>query len=398
VIIRLREYGPELVVELPGSVAADVALSGLVEVFPTGSELWRLLPVDRVGAVRIGELEIVVEPKVGPEGLLFLLGYAADPGFRPEDVEGGERDDLLPVLAESLARQVERATRPGVLQGYVTLDEALPVVRGRLRAAEQMGRRPGMLLPVEVTYDEYSVDIPENRIVRSAVRRMMAVPRVRPEIRRRLGHLDGRLDGVTPLISGEPVPSWQSSRLNQRYVPALRLAEIVLRHLSAEAGEAGVPVVSFVVDMAKVFEDFVTTALREATAAFPGRTEGQYWIDLAVDGGVPMRPDVVHLAGGRARAVFDAKYKIESDVRGVPNADVYQMLAYCTALRLRRGYLVYAKGQGDSIAHEIINTDPTIEIVQHPLDLADSPANLLAQVDRLAAGAIGRPRTLWSAV
>lgn len=389
-IIRLREFGPEQYVELAGSVAASLASFGLVEVLPAGTDRWWLRPVDRVGAMRIGELDVVVEPKVGPEGLLFLLGYAADPGFRPEDVGGVEREDLLPVLAESLARQVERATGKGVLQGYVTLDEALPVVRGRLRAADQMGRRPGTLLPIEVTYDEYSVDIPENRIVRSAVRRMMAVPRVRPEIRRRLGHLDGRLDGVTPLIPGEQLPGWQASRLNQRYVPALRLAEIVLRHLSAEVGKADMPVASFVVDMAKVFEDFVTTALQEATAGYPGRTEGQYPVNLAIGGGVPMRPDVVHLAGGRAQAVFDAKYKIESERRGVPNADVYQMLAYCTALRLDRGYLVYAKGQGEAVAHRIVNTDPAIEIIQHPLDLDDSPSGLLAQMDRLAVDALGR--------
>jgi 5-methylcytosine-specific restriction enzyme subunit McrC len=388
VIIRLREFGPEQDVELAGSVAARLASSGLVEVLPAGNDRWTLRPVDRVGAVRIGELDVVVEPKVGPEGLLFLLGYAADPGFRPEDVEGVEREDLLPVLAESLARQVERATGQGVLQGYVTLDEALPVVRGRLRAADQMGRRPGTLLPIEVTYDDYSADIPENRIVRSAVRRIMAVSRVRPEIRRRLGHLDGRLDGVTPLIPGEPMPEWQASRLNQRYVPALRLAEIVLRHLSAEVGEAGVPVASFVVDMAKVFEDFVTTALQEATAGYPGRTEGQYPVNLAIGGGVPMRPDVVHLAGGHAQAVFDAKYKIESERRGVPNTDVYQMLAYCTALRLDHGYLVYAKGHGEAVAHRIVNTDPAIEIIQHPLDLADSPTGLLAQIDRLAVDAL----------
>jgi 5-methylcytosine-specific restriction enzyme subunit McrC len=390
VIIRLREYGPELDVELAGSAAAHLAACGLVDVLPAGNDRWQLRPVERVGVVRIGELDVVVEPKVGQEGLLFLLGYASNPGFRPEDVEAVERDDLLPVLAESLARQVESATRRGVLQGYVTLDEALPVVRGRLRAADQMGRRPGALLPIEVTYDDYSVDVPENRIIRSAVRRMMAVPRVRPEIRQRLGHLDGRLDGVTPLIPGEPLPGWQASRLNQQYVPAVRLAEIVLRHISAEFGEAGVPVASFVVDMAKVFEDFVTTALQEATANYPGRTEGQYPVNLATGGGVPMRPDVVHLAGGRAQAVFDAKYKIESERRGVPNADVYQMLAYCTALHLDRGYLVYAKGQGESLVHRIVNTDPAIEIIQHPLDLADSPTGLMTQVDRLAVDALGR--------
>jgi 5-methylcytosine-specific restriction enzyme subunit McrC len=391
VIPRLREYGPAVDLELDDDLAAAVASAGLVDVFPLGAARWRLTPGDRVGAVRVGGVDLVVEPKVGPKGLMFLLGYAKDPGFRPEDVEGTERDDLLPVLAESLARQVERATAKGVLQGYVTMEEALPLVRGRIRAADQMARWPGMLLPIEVTYDEFSPDIAENRILRSAVRRMMAVPRVRRDVRRRLGHLDGRLDGVTPLASGQPLPIWRSSRLNERYLPALRLAEIVLRHLSIDVAPAGAVIAGFVVNMAKVFEDFVTTALKEATEAIPGRTEGQHDVDLALDRGVPMRPDVVHLAGGRPQAVFDAKYKIERDNRGVPNADIYQMLAYCTALQLWRGYLVYAKGEGEPLTHHIVHTDPAVEIVQYVLDIDLAPAEILHQIDVLASDALDRP-------
>lgn len=388
-ILTFREYGPPVEKSLPDPVAASVAASGLVDVSLVGPTRYRLQPADRVGAVRVGDHEVIVEPKIGPRGLFFLLGYARDPGFRPNEIEGVESDDLLPILAESLARQVERATRPGVLQGYVRVDEALPLVRGRIRAADQMARRPAMLLPVEVTYDEFSVDIAENRIVRTAVRRMMNVPRVRSEALRLLGHLDGRLDGVTPLIPGQPIPSWLSSRLNDRYAPALHLSEIVLRHLSAEIGSGGVPVASFVVDMAKVFEDFVTTALQEATADRRGQTIGQYSVPLDRVRRVRMYPDVVHVSGGRPRAVFDAKYKLEGDSRGIPNADVYQMLAYCTALRLGRGYLVYAKGEGEPLTHYIANVDPPVEIVQYPLDLSAPPAGLLAQIDQLAETALG---------
>jgi 5-methylcytosine-specific restriction enzyme subunit McrC len=112
--------------------------------------------------------------------LLFLLGYAADPGFRPEDVDGVPDDDLWPAIAETLCRHAERAVMRGILQGYVTREEALPLVRGRVRIANQLARRPGMLLPIEVRYDEYDVDVAENRILRSALRRMLAVPRVLP--------------------------------------------------------------------------------------------------------------------------------------------------------------------------------------------------------------------------
>ena len=46
-------------------------------------------------------------------------------------------------------------------------------------------------------------------------------------------------------------------------------------------------------------------------------------------------------------AVFDAKYKLEGASSGYPNADAYQMLAYCTALRRHQGFLVYAKDSGE---------------------------------------------------
>ena len=59
------------------------------------------------------------------------------------------------------------------------------------------------------------------------------------------------------------------------YQPALRLADIVLRHGAAKPGEAGLEVASFVVVMWKVFEDFVTVALTEALAYLPGRTQAQ---------------------------------------------------------------------------------------------------------------------------
>jgi 5-methylcytosine-specific restriction enzyme subunit McrC len=105
---------------------------------------------------------------------------------------------------------------------------------------------------------------------------MLAVPGLRRDFSARLAHLDGRLDGVQVLLPGTALPTWRLTRLNACYAAALRLAEIVLRNQSAEPGPGGVSVAAFVVSMAKVFEDFVAVALREALAPHPGRTEAQY--------------------------------------------------------------------------------------------------------------------------
>ncbi|MDQ2881444.1 MAG: McrC family protein [Actinomycetota bacterium] len=368
-------------VTLSPAVATALEASGLVHVLPVGPAVWRLVPRGRVGAVHIDGVDVVVTPKVGITRLLFLLGYAADPGFRPEDVAGIHDDDLWPAIAETVCRHAERALGFGVLQGYVTVEAALPLVRGRIRVADQIARRPGMLVPIEVRYDEYSIDIVENRILRSAVRRMLAVPRVSAAVRSRLAHLDARLDGVTVLVSGAPRPTWRPHRLNARYHAALRLAELVLRHQSFEVGPGGLRVAAFVVDMAKVFEDFVATALTEAWAPLPGHTRTQYPARLDETGGVLMRVDVVHLVDGVARIIADAKYKIESGSGRYPNADHYQMLAYCTALQVPFAWLVYASGSPGPVTRRVVHT--AISIVECPLDLAASPTALLAQIKML---------------
>lgn len=147
--------------------------------------------------------------------------------------------DLWPALALTLARQAERALTHGVLQGYETRNEAQRTVRGRIRIGDQIARRPGLMMPLEVTYDEYSADITENRILRTALRRMLSVPRLAADSRARLAHLDAMLTGVEVLRPGSRPPTWRRTRMNSRYHSVLRLAEVILRNSSTEGGAGG---------------------------------------------------------------------------------------------------------------------------------------------------------------
>ena len=207
---------------------------------------------------------------------------------------------------------------------------------------------------------------------------------MRPEVLSRLRQLKGKLDAVTRLPSGAPLPPWRPSRMNVRYHAVLRLAELILRNASAEAGEGKQQSASFVVDMAKVFEDFVGTALREAMAAYPGdaaavqRAAERGRPRLGPDCGAPGRRP---LAGRPPVMVYDAKYKAAADAGASLSGDHYQMLAYCTALRVPTAWLVYA-GAGEIKLRRILNTD--IDIVEFPLDLSLPPSEILAAVADLA--------------
>lgn len=380
-------------VQLTEAEAAGLNATKLVQVQPRGGGFWQLSPLGMVGAAEVGEVLLEVRPKdkVGISQLLFLLGYARDPGFQAEDVAAQRTTDLWSSLAESLARLCERALARGVLHGYVSVEESLRTVRGRIRITDQMSRRPGMLLPLEVTYDEHTADIAENRIIRGAVRMLLRLNRVDPLVRKRLAHLDRKLDGVAVHRAGTPVPIWRETRANSRYVPALRLARIILQNCVAETADGKIRVAAFAVNLAKVYEDFVETALGEALAELGisgGRTRRQYPAVLDHADGytnrINMNMDVVFETHGIARVVFDAKYK--ASTTGVyANADHYQMLAYCTALGVPRAWLIYA-GRGEQRSRRILNTGITVE--EFPLDLSQHPRDVLARVALLARLAV----------
>ena len=158
---------------------------------------------------------------------------------------------------------------------------------------------------------------------------------------------------------------------------------------SVEHAAGTVAVNGFLIDMPQLFQDFVTVALREALeGAYGGRLAAEPLHHLDEAGRVRLYPDIVWHIGGAPVAVIDAKYKAEKP-RGYPNADLYQLLAYCTVLGLRTGHLVYARGNEESTRHVVRGAG--VEIVCHALELDQSPDAILAEVRGLAV-AIGDSR------
>ena len=383
--IELDELGPGVERLLTPEQGRSLAGSGVVTAAPSlySPGAWQIGPAGKVGAARVGGIEIHIKPKVPIARLLFLVGYALHAAaWRPETVPVAEAADLVPAVAQALWRQTEQATHQGLLPGYILIEESSQVLRGRLRESEQLHRHHGLPLPLEIQYDEFTIDIPENRILRTACERMLAVPRVDAESQRMLRRLLRDFSDVTPLHRGEQIPGWQATRLNARYHAALRLAELVLRATSVEHESGTVAVNGFLLDMPRLFEDFVTVALREAlVSAYGGRVDDQDQNHFDEAGQVRLRPDIVWKIRGSAVAVIDAKYKAEKPA-GYPNADLYQLLAYCTVLGLRSGHLVYAKGNEKPVRHVVRRSG--IEIFCHAVDLDQPPDGLLTGMGSLA--------------
>lgn len=186
-------------VDLPAEVAAALRATRLADALILDPpRRWRLITESSVGVLNVAGYDIRVAPKLTVPRLMFLLGYASDPrGWREEigpqfDVE----DDLFSAVAHGFALQAERALSPAPLRGYTTVDEREITLRGRVRMGDQLARWPGLPFPLEVTYDEHTADIPENRLIRGAAELLLRMERVAKPARRRLLRVRSLLEEV----------------------------------------------------------------------------------------------------------------------------------------------------------------------------------------------------------
>ncbi|MEV7108592.1 McrC family protein [Streptomyces atroolivaceus] len=375
---------PEQAWELDRSELVDVRAAGRVG-------MSRLRARDQVGAVRLGRgtgrVRLSIDPKVPVDRLMYLLGYAPDRlVWDKQQVDAVARTDLLPAVAHAFNRATRRALRSGPLRGYQETDDTLPVLRGRLRASDQLSRHPGLTVPLEVTYDEHTVDVPENRLLLGAVRRLLRVPGLEPRLRAELQGFAAQLDGVTPQMPGAPLPVWQPNRLNKRYQPVLALAALILGGASYELEDGRtIAVDGLVFRMWQVYEDFLGRALGEAlVSTVGGRAEpadrNHY---LTAGRRHLLMPDLLHYLPGESGVskpaiVVDAKYK-----RAFHRDDLYQMLAYCVRLGLDDGHLVYAGGKPNVVRVPVRGGE--IRLHRHVLDLRLPHQELRNRIDRLAA-------------
>ncbi len=382
--LTLPEYASRAYHLLPAQLATALAATGAVRVAADLAGRTVLFASSNVGVIRAGDVELRITPKIGIRRLLWLLGHAQDQtGWRDDDVvQLAAADDLVSAVAVSFLAAANRALAAGVLQGYRVTEAALAVLRGRLREADQLRGRLGLAVPLEVRYDDYTVDIPENQLLLAAALRLLRVPALPGPTRSGLRRQVALLSDVSLLVPGQRLPATRDDRLTRRYQPALRLARLVLAGRSIEQPAGPVVASGFLFDLNKVFEDWLTTALRGALAPYGGLLRAQRPVHLDVDRQVDMKPDMVWERAGRPVAVIDAKYKSLRPAE-YPHADLYQMLAYCTALGLPAGHLVYGKGEAAPTQHVIRRSGARVTV--WAVDLSLPVPELLEQVNAVAS-------------
>ena len=224
--------------------------------------------------------------------------------------------------------------------------------------------------------------MPCNRAPRATAERLLASAllgeRVRDALRR-------RLRGFDEVQSGSPTPDLfaaaAADRQAEGYGPLLDLCRLLADALGPTDAAGSTACPAFLLDMERVFERHVTRGVLEAFAGEEGwTTAAQQTHEVAP--GLEMRPDVTAHRDGRPALVVDAKWKRPA---GAPSpADLYQMLAYCTALGVGRAVLVYP-GRRDRMRTYALRNAP-IRVEMRTLRVVGDGAECRRSLKRLGRG------------
>jgi 5-methylcytosine-specific restriction enzyme subunit McrC len=300
-----------------------------------------------VGVVRFTGLEVRIVPKLVGEnlGVLQMLEYSSGLGAlaRLESARtlASDRDgSLVDLLALLLAEASLQIAKRGILQDYVTREESLTRMRGRLLPYEQVVRHFGQLQTLECRFDELETDIIENELLAAglAIAKRVAID---PEARRVAARAHAIFSEVAdPGAATRDTPPLEYTRRNEHYRPAHAIARMFLEDLaindlySPGAGDS----FAFLLDMNRLFEDFVTRVLTSAFAGTDIRVRPQARDRTLIRDartGKPYAaviPDILleRNAGRMVRIPVDAKYKLYDD-RKIDQGDIYQTFFYAWA-------------------------------------------------------------------
>jgi 5-methylcytosine-specific restriction enzyme subunit McrC len=259
--------------------------------------------------------------------------------FRDQIAQYERVEEVLEFVAAYFAEQVEKRIANGLYRAYIETEGNLPYLRGRIVFNEDIRQNAILRQRSYCRFSDFTWDIPENQVLRQ-VAHLLGGWEFRRDTRLRLHRLDTTLAEVSSSAwPASIIDRFQYHRHNDDYRPLHRLSRLFLEGASVSEEMGTFSFRTFLVDMNKLFEEFVTHVLLEHQPSNV-KLMPQMSMPLDSEGKITLRPDLVVQKEQDVILVADCKYK-RTGPDEFQNHDVYQALAYCEAAGIRDGLLIY---------------------------------------------------------
>ncbi|WP_150274838.1 McrC family protein [Paenibacillus tepidiphilus] len=296
----------------------------------------RIRTLSWAGVIELERARIAIRPKFdrGFEALLDMIGFVEGlPAYRWHRASAGwGKNDLVELLLSLFLEQVDQLWKRGILKDYVTEEDSLPVLRGRPDLIRNLRENQGFPNRIACRYDELVTNQPENQVILLALETGSRF-KARPDTVRKINRYRSEFGLMCEPYPSGKWPEFHYHRLNAHYEPVHRIAKYIVDQLNVNNiyRSSDTSFCSMMIDMNKLFEDFVGTLLNRYLPEHY-RVQASHRVTDAVQvDGTSYRhviPDlVVYDTAEQERRVLDVKYK---DYGGKPvdTADLFQLSFY----------------------------------------------------------------------
>ena len=320
-----------------------------------------ILIVNRwVGTISISDLIIELRPKFSVRASNNIIcanalkksnvNFFKSPNFTKEGASAVgqplfssiEEDEMGLVVSYLFVSFLEEIFKKGVRSDYHLKEVFCLNTKGKILISKQMKKQQGILFPVHCLVQRFSYDIPENQIIKAALKRIIYLLNSNQQLSygnsekialliEKLTSFYGKFNqmNISTLanVSYASLPKIRYTKLNSYYQPACSIAKMILHSSKSNLennSKTGERMISscWLHNMANEFEQFVRDSLQEGerlTELEKGRVE---WT-MSDSDEVRMEPDLVL---DNSLLVGDVKYRVYSPAKR--RSDLFQILAY----------------------------------------------------------------------
>ena len=337
-----------------------------------------------------------VEKKQGSDMLVAMLRRLRNSPFRlgGDAVLHKAPMHLMEVFIGYFLREVNRLVKRGIRSDYVTREENLQFLKGRLLVGRHVRVNAVQQQRFYCAYDEFLPDRAENRLIHLALHKVMRLARAE-ENQRLCRELLFIFQDVPP--SRHVARDFSLSRFNRatvHYRHAMEWCRMILEEESSVPKPGRTETISLLFPMERVFENYVGWMLSRADEVSSLRLQasGEHLIE-APEKIFCMKPDFVFFLQNQDKYVGDAKWKLidsKADEKrcGVSQADLYQLYAYGKKYNAGHLLLFYPKTEHFSAPIEWrFENEMAIRLVPVPLPSSVESASLTQEFSKMIYGA-----------
>jgi len=330
-----------------------------------------------VGVIAVPGGAIEILPKIdksdreGKErtqhNLLYMLSMT-------KNIIGEERDlaaidkQKTPLLEQLIALFAEKALkelRHGIDHSYVTQEENLFRLKGKLLVGQHAVINAVHQQRVYCRYDEFMSDTSINRILKAACRRLLSISKS-TAAQKKLREIVFLLDEVTDLdVAEHHLSGIHYNRNTERFKPLISFSMLVIKGMSPIWTKGKDVSFSLLFPMEELFEEFIAKYIHryaEDLGLLRDRIHAQAvghrkWLLRSEHDECDkfrLKPDLVIDDGhGGLRLILDTKWKhLKSDEEdsknGVSQADIYQLYSYAHRYKCPENILLFPHVDGVS--------------------------------------------------